>query len=53
METREAPSTSVQTEIQKEADRKKHWKQVEANEKRLLAQRRLVERVLGRQVYPR
>lgn len=47
------PSTNVETRILKEEDREKHWNQVEANEKRLLAQRRLVEKALGARLYPR
>ncbi len=44
--------TVVETRIEKEKDREEHWKLVKANEKRLLAQRRLVEKALGKRVYP-
>jgi len=55
METRVPPSTStvVDTVVEKEEDREKHWERVKQNEERLRAQRRLVERATGHRFYQR
>jgi len=39
--------------VEDEKDEERHWERVRRNERRLLAQRRLVERTLGKQVYSR
>lgn len=47
------PSTKEETVVEGEEDREKHWERVRVNEKRLLEQRRLVEKMLKHRFYPR